>query len=74
MSWGATLSNLRHGFSLQDAEARIHEWAQRGLVHYSEIETRTTRLVHEGSDHAVRKMPDALVCVLGCGWERRWKP
>ena len=42
MSLGLTISRLRHEISLAEAEARIAEWAARGLVMYSDMHTQST--------------------------------
>ena len=44
MSWSRVLRHIEHGWTLEEAERVIGEWWARGYVHWSEIETRTTRM------------------------------
>lgn len=75
MSLGHILHTLRHGFSLEEAEARINDWWQRGMVQYSDLATRSTKITHVGSDgHGVIVLPAAVRCATGCGWERWERP
>ena len=44
MSWSRVLRHIEHGWTLEEAERVIGEWWARGYVHWSEIESRTTRM------------------------------
>lgn len=68
MSFAETLAHLEHGFPLETAEARIRDWFSRGLVHYSDVRTKSTHLrrVSKCCLANVTELPAGVSCVR-CG-------
>jgi hypothetical protein len=75
MGLGLTLASIRHGYTATEADRRIRDLWDRGLILYSELETKSTKTTHVGSTwHGVRVVPLGLECAAGCGWETTVRP